>query len=509
MRLHLDLAGALLGSIGRMALCSLVLVVLAGCESDRRKIAQTPEPAATFNRVLDQRGMLTYLVRSYSAAGVVERSMETGGLVFMRRPSDMRPVGGGYYDDGYGGLVRLDSFKAPAFGGVASYALTFRKNGDLQLAMDFRNDLVVDVLAELGADGRLGFLADPDMMWFVECMSEQVGGGANLAEAANACMAQAGGGGGGGGGGMGSGAASDIDRLGKPDCERRGGVPGSVTQGGNQSTIVVMTDDGYKVTATSTENDDGSSSYEIRMYDPEGNLVYQERGQKDTEGNMVYQHIRTFDRDPSGTSGEVVIRDRVLENGALVSDDEISVPDLSSVTGRGWRIRWDAIEWEWLDEEPQPNPEIRQPGPECEDCPVEDPRCAPAPNSIASFWDCIAESGMSPLECLKNMQDLIYTATGGRCSAEPGPDDRPTIRCSDRELQDCIAEGRSIVDCLRENPGYGGGEGVPGPENDYLRDRIGRSRGVAGAYIDTTPMAAVLITLCGEGVEQFCGNGRF
>lgn len=85
----------------------------------------------------------------------------------------------------------------------------------------------------------------------------------------------------------------------------------------------------------------------------------------------------------------------------------------------------------------------------------------------------------------------------------------PTIRCSDRRRQDCIAEGQSIVDCLRENPGYGGGDDMPGPENDDLRDRLGRSRGVAGAYLDTTPMAAVFIAFCREGVEQFCRGGQF
>ena len=496
-----------LQSFARITMGSLVLVVLAGCESDRQKIAQTPEPAATINHLLDERGMLSYLVRSYAASGAIERSLQTGGLVIMRSPDDMRSVGGAYFDNGYGDLVRIDAFRAPAYGGMAVSALTFRKNGALQLAIDLRNDLVVDVLVELGPDGRLGFLADPDMMWFVECMSEAIVGGANLAEAANTCLAQAGGEGGGGGGGGGSGpgrdAASDVNRLKEPDCGRRRGLPGSVTQEGNTSTIGVMTEDGYKVIATLTENDDGTSSYEIRMYDPDGNLVYHERGQKDENENVTYQHIRTFDRDEAG-SGEIVIRDRVYENGRLVSDDEISAPNIPlHIGGRVYRPVWERFSWEWLDDEPVPG-EAFQPGPECEDCPVEDPRCAPAPNSIASFWDCIAESEMSPLECLKRLQDLIYTATGGRCNAEQGPDDRPTIKCRDRELQECIASGGSIVDCLRGNPGYGGTEGVPGPENDYLRDRIGGSRGVAGAYIDTTPMAAVLITLCGEGFEQFC-----
>lgn len=506
MRLHSDLAGAVAGSMRWIIVCSWVLV-LAGCGSERLPTTiETPEPAATLNRVLEERGMLIYLVQSYSAPGVVEQSLEASALVVMRHPDGMRPVGGAYYDDGYGDLVRFGAFKAPAYGGVAGYALTFRRNGDLQLAVDFRDDLVVDVLVELGPDGRLGFLADPDLLWFVECMSEQIGGGANLAEAANACLATAGGGGG-GGGGLGSSAASEIDRLKEPDCERRGGVPGSVAQGDHQSSVTIISEDGYKVSATTTENADGSSSYEIRMYDPEGNLVYQERGRKDADGNMVHQHIRTFDRDESGTAGYMHIRDRVYENGRLVSDDEIGVPEFRGL--RGWRLRWEELTWENLDEEPRPNPGIRQPGPECDDCPVEDPRCAPAPNSIASFWDCVAESGMSPLECLKHMQDLIYTATGGRCSTEPGLDDRPTIRCSDRRLQDCIAEGQSIVDCLRENPGYGGGDDMPGPENDDLRDRLGRSRGVAGAYLDTTPMAAVFIAFCREGVEQFCRGGQF
>jgi hypothetical protein len=501
MRLHSNLAGAIRRSIQRIAVCSFVLGVLAGCESDRRKTVVIPEPAATFNRVLDQRGMLTYVVQSYSSPGVLEVSSQAGALVIMRRPDDMRPVGGAYYDDGYGNLVRFDAFKAPAYGGVAGYALTFRKNGDLQLAVDFRNDLVVDVLVELGPDGRLGFLADPDLQWFLDCLSDQIGGGANLVEAANACLAiAAGGAGGGGGGGLGSHVGSEIDRLKEPDCEEQEGVPGKVTQGGHQSSVTIISEQGYKVTATTTENEDGSSSYEIRMYDPEGQLVYQERGRRDTEGNLVHQHIRTFDR-PSGESEFVVVRDRVYENGELVEDFETSAPN--------WQdIRWEGVEIEYLGPRRRPGP-TRQPGPECDECPVEDPRCAPAPNDIASFWDCVAETRKSPLECLQRLQDLIYTATGGRCSAEPGPDDRPSIRCSDRRLQDCIAEGRIIADCLRENPGYGGGDDMSGPEDDYLRDRLGGSKGVAGAYLDTTPAGAVFIAFCPDGAEQFCRGGGF
>jgi hypothetical protein len=139
---------------------------------------------------------------------------------------------------------------------------------------------------------------------------------------------------------------------------------------------------------------------------------------------------------------------------------------------------------------PGPGP-VSQPGPECDDCPTEDPRCAPAPNDIASLWDCQAQTDKSLWECLERLQDVIYSATGGRCSTEPGPDDRPTIRCSDRRLGECLAEGRSVVDCLRENRGFGGGDDMPGPENDDLRDRTGGSKGRAGLHIDTTPMGAV------------------
>ncbi|HEU4366267.1 MAG TPA: hypothetical protein VFT13_12475, partial [Candidatus Krumholzibacteria bacterium] len=61
-------------------------------------------------------------------------------------------------------------------------------------------------------------------------------------------------------------------------------------------------------------------------------------------------------------------------------------------------------------------------------------------------------------------------------------------------------------------PGYGGGETPTGPEDDdFLRDRFGRSRGRVGFYIDTTPVGAVFLAFCRGGAEQFCrgGLGRF
>jgi hypothetical protein len=158
---------------------------------------------------------------------------------------------------------------------------------------------------------------------------------------------------------------------------------------------------------------------------------------------------------------------------------------------------------------PSPGP-TQQPGPECEDCPVEDPRCAPAPNDIASLWDCKAETDFSLDECLRRMRDAVYVATGGRCATETGPDDQPIIRCRDRLLEECIREGRDIEECLRES-GFLPSPEEGGPENDdFLRDRFGRSRGRVGFYIDTTPMGAVFAGFCAGGAEQFCrGGGRF
>lgn len=488
-----------------VCLCCLTVLssLFAACDADRpSKQAGLTGPAVTFNRLIDERGPLTYLSRTYSAAGVADRSFEVTGMVVMRHEADLRPIGGRYYDDGFGNLMSFGDFSAPTLGGRSRYAVTFRKNGGMQLALDFRDDDIVDAVFDLDRDGRLGALADPDNQWLLDCLSQEIVGGANLVEAANTCLGKAGGG---GGGGLGPAAAHDVDRLAKPDCAKRGGgLPASIAQPGadHESTVVMETDDHYKVVATNTENSDGSSDYEIKMYDPEGTLVYQETGHKDADDHMVRQTIRTFDHG----DGETVIRERTYREGKLLSDTRTS---LTIEIG-------DAIieyQEQQLHERPRRNPFFQPPtGPECQDCPVEDPRCREAPNDIVSLWDCQAETDLSLLDCLKRMQDEIYTATGGRCSTQPGDDDRPTIRCSERELEECLKAGRSIAECIRKNPGYGGGDNVnPGPgEDDFLRDRFGQSRGRVGFFIDTTPMGGVFIALCAHGLEEFCrGGGRF
>lgn len=117
---------------------------------------------------------------------------------------------------------------------------------------------------------------------------------------------------------------------------------------------------------------------------------------------------------------------------------------------------------------------------------------------------------MSLSECLTRMRDAVYVATGGRCHTAAGAAGGTTIACPDLELMNCLESGGSIAECLRANEGYGGGDDIGPNEGDWLSDRLGRSRGVAGAYIDSTPMGAVFITLCNEGVEQLCrGLGRF
>jgi hypothetical protein len=482
-----------------LALCLCALIVLAGCATtERSSRLRVPGPSAVFGELIDERGALTYVSRTYSAPGDLDRSSEVTGLIVMRRAADMRAIGGHYYDDGFGNLVRFGVFKAPPLGGKARYALTFMPGGAMQLALDFRADAIVDVLLQSGPGSRLGTLADPDMQWFLDCMSEQLSGSANVAEAANRCLNEAGGG---GVGGLTADAARDINRLKEPDCERRSGVPGSVMQPGrsHHSATAVELEGGYTVKATSWEDADGTSGYRIEMHDGEGNLVYRETGTKNARGQMVEQEIETVDHD-SATGGSIT-RTRRYENGRKTEDSEVEIGSAVMEEDSGG-------------DEPAPasGSTTTRPGPECgDDCPVEDPRCAPAPNDIASLWDCAVQTDFSLLECIERARDAIYTATGGRCRTERGPEDRPTVQCSERRLQECLEGGESIVACLRENPQYGGGDDAPDPNDDFLRDRFGTSRGRVGLYIDTTPMGAVFAGFCREGGEQFCrpGGGRF
>ncbi len=376
----------------------------------------------------------------------------------------------------------------------------------MQLALDFRDDAIVDVLLELDRDGRLGALADPDTQWFLDCMSEELVGGENLIAAANKCLEGLGG----GGGGLGRGPELDADRLGKPDCGDGGGLPGSVAGpkfgSGFGSITRVELDDGYDMTIERHETAGGQVRLDATVRDADGRIVYE-------ESRVINEHGEVTDR--------TTVEHRYDENGDYV-DSHVTRYENGEQTGEAtldddpnhFTMELGEITIEEVDEDGEPvTPDvapIRQPGPECEECPVEDPRCAPAPNDIASLWDCAAETGLSLLDCIERMQNAIYTATGGRCAPEPGADDRSSIRCGDRRFNDCLDAGGSIQDCFNASR-LGGGDGVvPGDEeDDFLRDPFGRSRGRVGFYIDTTPAGAVFFAFCRRGLEQFCGGGRF
>lgn len=489
------------------ALVSL-LITLSGCQpksgAQRHPISGS---SALITRVMIERGALRYVSRAYAPPGKLENSSEVTGLVIMRDAADMRPLGGRYYDDGFGNLIGFGFFKAPKLGGLSRYALTFRKNGGMQLALDFRDDSVVDVLVELDRDGRLGALAGPDAQWLLDCMSQEIAGGSNIAVAANHCLESVGGGG--GGGGLGRAAEVEADRLSKPDCKEEGGLPGSVAQGGGgDGDVEIPLDNGDTIHATTTTNEDNTSTLSVTIVDAQGRVVYTERTTFDSNGNEVSSEIQrvTYD-DTGGSHWESERREdgRVVESAERYHgprETEVEIGEATRVEYYDKRTRT------WRpgsgpSRRPSRGPTQRPaPGPDCEDCPIEDPRCAPAPNDIASLWDCQAETGMSLWKCLERMQDAIYTATGGRCAVETGADDRPNIKCSDRRLTECLMSGGSVEDCLRQT-GYIGDRESIGPENDdFLRDRFGSSRGRVGLYIDSTPLGGVLLGLCQE--VDFC-----
>jgi hypothetical protein len=342
--------------------------------------------------------------------------------------SDLRPVGGRYYDDGFGNLIGFGTFKAPKLGGLSRYALTFRKSGGIQLALDFGEDAIVDVLLELDRDGRLGALADPDTQWFLDCMSQQIAGGSNLVAAANHCLESVGG----GGGGLGRSREWDADRLSEPDCDEQGGVPGSVAGpkfgSGFGSVSIVELDGGYEMTIERHETNSGQVRLDAVVRDATGRIVYEESRVIDEYGEVTDRTTVEHRYDENGHYVDSHVtrwEDGDQTGEATVIDDPNDYDDVIDV-----EIGEATIE----ETEPAPQPDTdstRQPGPECEDCPVEDPRCAEAPNDIASLWDCQAETSLSLIECIERMQDAIYNATGGRCATEPGADDRPSIAVTD------------------------------------------------------------------------------
>jgi hypothetical protein len=504
-------------------------------------------PSAT-KALIDERGAMTYVARSYDASGVGGSPTQVQGLIMVRDKADYVSLGGPYYRDDLGNLIRLGAFQARQQGGRADFTVTYLHNGGMQLAIDFRRDRVVDALIEVTRTGRRGVFINPELQGMIDCFIARTNAGENPLDAFNACVGRTGEEGGIEGGAS-MAPSGEYDRLSEPNCGPGAGsggtgLPGGSTQqNGTQSesdwaqvgeTIEDTSEDGTVFTTVRVFRRSNSSESGLRP-DVRIEIISHNRDtgdhaeqiqtiDHDTEGttDTEYHRSRRTERREDGTVRQIRHRDSQSVNGRSVWDDDWTTdPGTGECTGGDCpesdpddteeEPRTDPAEGEEEPEAPPPAEDSEaesQPGPECEfdgTCPVADPRCEAPRNDIESMWDCVARTGDSPQECLARIRDAVYATTG--CELVPGPAGQQVRECPQSPptaFTECLREGGSVYQCLQQMIRDAGGAEFGHDEND---DLLAPFRGVSGADIDfleTSEVGAILFALCAQGVEQFC-----
>lgn len=469
---------------------------------------------------------LNYASWAYDGEGMSMIEEQLPGLILMRHESDMTALGGSRFDDGFGNLVVRGTFAASAAGGGDSdYALTFVKQGGVQLALDLQQDRVVDVVFDITPEGRFGVIGHLALESEIDCIARRMIGGDDPLTATDACFGPAPNpGGSASGSGIAGPTGSEYGRLAEPDCGASGLSTGflnrAASEGGSEwheeGNPPPFERNGYKVVISNH-----TRPSEVAGVGPD--LMETVRAQHlETGDSYVVQ--RTTEYHSAGTTETV---DKVtwenLPNGV------IRVTGSRTVNGRQVGGKWvaeidaetheclkgDCAEVDSNDENTTPEDDSSddsnsgtdsngQPGPACEiegDCPFTDPRCAGPNNDMEALWDCVARTGSSPMDCLARLNDAVYATTG--CMTVLGPSGQPELQCpgSDAdEVADCLTSGEALDGCL----GHGGGSVN---ENDDLLDTFSSVGSSDINYLDYTGIGAIFLGFCDEGVEQLCGGG--
>jgi len=473
--------------------------------------------------------MLNYAAWAYDGEGLALIDDQLRGMILMRDVSTMTSVGDSYFDDGLGNLLVHGSFMSAASTNEGDYALTFLKGGGVQLALDFENDRVVDVVFDITPEGHFGVIGDLALESEIDCIARRMIDGEDPLSAVDACLGpRRNPSGVAGGSAIAGPTGNEYDRLAEPDCGSTGasGVLTMVAESpGNEwkqlPTWGPLPSDEYSVSGTSY----------VRPNDAPGapaDSIDSVRMEHNETGDVIRISTETT-HDASGTptvtttrqdteylsNGETRETETVHVNGRKVSssssyydtntgeclrgsckDDESDAPDGNDSNTAGD---------EGTSNDSSSGAESAgQPGPGCEiegDCPFTDPRCAGPNNDLEALWDCVARTGSSPMDCLARLNDAVYATTG--CMTVLGPSGQPELQCpgSDAdEVADCLSSGGSPDGCL----GQGGGSVN---ENDDLLGTFSHIGSSDIDYLDYSGIGAVFFGFCNEGVEQLCGGG--
>lgn len=422
------------------------------------------------------------------------------GLMLLREPGYLTPLGGSFYDDGRGNLLYFGQFgdkQATAM----PFGASFFGGGGMQVAVDRDRDGLVDATLTRGLDERFRILGTLEMEWLLECLarSARAGGERDLIAGLENCL---GGGTGrsGGGGGEGGGSFSGFaDKYLEPDCGegRPGGPPG-----------VVVYDNGP------THEDFGHDYREEansnrRTADMHRDLAESNRNKGDRRGYHRERHLADRYDELADQADRVAdnrdFADAVAADSDSTQADRIAAEVLYYDSVADYvRERSELLRDKWGPR--RGSGSAGQPGRGTDALPSgDDPRCRPE-----SEWNRLL-SCKDPIACIEKMNDALAGVTDGQCRSTTGPDDETTVECEENEsMRECVANGDDPVECAREHGGGGDGGFGPGGSDAGPADDPGHPGGGPSSnvsYLDAHPFGATLAAMCRGGAPGFCGGG--
>lgn len=434
---------------------------------------------------------------------IVAKKDDIRGLLLMRNKKYFEPLGGTFYDDQQGNLLR--------FGGKKKiFTMTYMVSGQNISAVDGNRDGIVDTAIGDINTGTFWIISD-DITSLLPCLSAS---GRGIKDAALECTKPYLPDAPGGSGGDSESPSSSLDALGKPDCRPK--QPGSeVGVGGDPATP-----DGEDPADSPPPPD--TESPEDDTYPPMGRHEFLETNPEGGPPTRIVT-IRTPEKlivQMTGTTADgSVIRTTIHRDsqGRETYREDILVgpaPDRVLLMHRVRTTTYDA------DGNPTNTilvsrqsrrglPPINPDGSTV----FEDPRCAGRETKVSQglgFLELCAQQAEdgSPtgsgdfLACYRQLENPLYNLSGGRCTKGPGPAGGQVINCSGPgSIAECISAGRPPAECAQTEPG-GNLPVSPGGSGAGPTDAPGLpgSRGsIDIKYIDTIPLGAVFAGICSRG----------
>ena len=519
----------------------LACLTAIGCgdAAQERDFSQSSERTSADSTEQDVTG---YVARAYSPNGSVIQETELTGIIGMREVSEMVLLADAYYDDGQGNLVWREAFELQGNADVGEYALTFLRDGGIQLALDFQADRVVDAVFDVTPEGRIGVIGHPALEAEIDCVARRITEGEDPLAAVDACLGPGRASGTtGGGSGVGAPTGSEYDRLAEPNCS-------SGRPRGGPSDAVAYAHAGWQQNGPSDSFDrNGTKTTVTRLTRPNEDpglspdeLVIVEMENPETGHSGAV--IRTTDYTADGTvvtvsefweqrmPGGVIRRGwSVREGGRVVGSGSVDFDEKTGecLSGDCEHFESDDADADANESESESEPSegtdppattneggdpTEQPDPDCElhgDCPFTDPRCESQRNDAEGLWDCVARTGNSPMECLARIRDGVTAATG--CVQVAGPSGQAALECPpgmSPQLIDCLAGGGNVGDCMEGGLLNGGAEiGPEGSHGDDVLQPFRNSGESDVEYVEISGLGAIFLGLCNEGVEQLCTGG--